>query len=132
MAAPSEIFLADVITNCLDDVIPVVVWKKPMQFVEIALRLRTEITQYSVELRKVTLCDCVIETSWCCLKCPLDPSKEEEINTIRTAARRSFTREMRGWPEFRGYNSRVCRILRPELLVNVVDQMLNFDDITKK
>jgi hypothetical protein len=129
MATLCETSVADIIANCLDDVIPRVCWNKPMPFVEITLRLRSEITEHCLELRQVTPCDCVVG---CCLKCPLDPSKEYEIETIKAVARGSFTREMRGWPEFRGYNSQLCRIRRPELLVNVVDQMLNFDDITKK
>jgi hypothetical protein len=124
MATPCETSVADIIANCLDDVIPRVCWNKPMTFVEIALRLRSEITEQCLELRRVTPCDCVVG---CCLKCPLDPSKEEEISINKAAAKIIFTRTMRDWPEFRGYNSRFSRIRRPEDLVNVVDQMLIFD-----
>jgi hypothetical protein len=119
-----ERLLAHIIGKCFAEVLSVIHWHRPMTVSEVSLRLTTEITDQCVELRKVSPCDCVLETSRCCVKCPIDLSKEAEIETIKTAAMNAFHRVIRGWPEFR-YDSRHTVVVHPDDLDGVLDIFFN-------
>lgn len=91
--------------SCVRKAISHMVWKTPINFTDVCVRLISTYEAYIKRLRSTSPCHCVMQRSYvACTVCPLDLTDVEKTRAVReimTEAVMQMRSELRHFPEYR-------------------------------
>ena len=96
--------LPQVVGECLEEALKYCLWSRAMEEMEIRVGVWDLYKSKVLEFRKTSPCHCVLrQNELACLFCPLDASKQEELEFRKKSTILAFVIHMSSWSEFRHY-----------------------------